>query len=85
MDLDAIQAIAKSPGYEHASVVGDQGVVVRVGLTHQLDGSLHAETLRIGNSEAEFSRVALSKQRQGQQHNSEMRKQAQDCERGESS
>ena len=38
MDLDPIQTEGKSPGDEHAGVVGDQRVVVLVGLTHQFDG-----------------------------------------------
>ena len=63
MDLDAIQAIAESPGYEHASVVGNQGVVVLVGLTDQLDCSLDPEALLIGDLQAQFSNVALPKQR----------------------
>jgi hypothetical protein len=48
----------------------------------QGDGGLHAEAVRVGDLEAEFSRIALREERQSQQHDSEMNQPAQGLRSG---
>jgi hypothetical protein len=64
LDFELIDAIGQALHIQVALIVGRQSISVLIGLADDLHRGFHGKTGRIGDFKAQFSAIALAKERQ---------------------